>query len=194
MKTFFVLILALVASVSYGKQAATPNQPPGVESTKADSGIIKNAIPEKMPPAADTVKAKSDTLKMAKSAKAIKKGAVVMSPDKGIGPITSVTLNPIDPKLADKGKTQFDAICTACHTLDKKLVGPPLRDITDQRTPEFIMNMLLNTQEMQNKDPEVIKLVKEYKVLMAIPKLNHDQARALLEYLRQADQDKPKKK
>lgn len=193
MKGIFYFIMAMaVSSTIVAKQAAAPNQAPQGVSTKTDS--VKNIVPEKTTPPADTMKTKSDVSKTARSVKGAKKGAAVMSPDKGIGPITTVTLGPIDPKIADQGKTLFNNICTACHSLDKKMVGPPLREITEQRTPEFIMNMLLNTPEMQNKDPEVKKLIAEYKVLMAIPKLNQDQARALLEYLRQADQDKPKKK
>lgn len=193
MKGIFLFYLAMaVATTAVAKQAAAPNQPPQSVSTKTDS--VKNIVPEKMTPPADAMKVKSDTSKTAKSVKGTKKGAAAMSPDKGIGPITSVTLGPIDTSLADKGKSTFTSVCTACHNLDKKMVGPPLREITEQRTPEFIMNMLLNTPEMQNKDPEVKKLIAEYKVLMAIPKLNQDQARALLEYLRQADQEKPKKK
>jgi mono/diheme cytochrome c family protein len=187
----FILTMAVTTAV-VAKQAAAPGQPPQTVPSKTDS--IKNVVPEKTTPPADTMKVKADTIKTAKSTKSAKKGAAAMSPDKGIGPITSVTLGPIDTSLADKGKSTFTSICTACHALDKKMVGPPLREITEQRTPEFIMNMLMNTPEMQNKDPEVKKLIAEYKVLMTIPKLNQDQARALLEYLRQADQDKPKKK
>ncbi len=104
--------------------------------------------------------------------------------DKGIGPVTNVELGPIDKKLAEKGENIFNTKCVACHQLDSRLVGPPLRNITKKNTPEFIMNYLLNTTEMQKKDPLLIKLVDEYKVIMPDQQLTKDDARSVLEYFR----------
>ena len=78
----------------------------------------------------------------------------------GIGPISKVKLGAIDKDLADEGQDIFNSKCIACHHLDNKVIGPPLRNITKQQTPVFIMNYLLNTTEMQQKDPSVKKLIK----------------------------------
>ena len=46
------------------------------------------------------------------------------------------------------------------------------------------MNYLLNTTEMQKKDPILKKLVDEYKVIMPDQQLTKDDARSVLEYFR----------
>ncbi len=104
--------------------------------------------------------------------------------DNGIGPIKSVTLGSIDPKLVAAGSKIFNTTCIACHQLDTRLVGPPLRNITKKNTPEFIMNYLLNTTEMQKKDPIMEKLIDQYKIIMPDQQLTKEDARAILEYLR----------
>ena len=110
------------------------------------------------------------------------------SKDMGIGPVKNVKLGPIDSKLAAEGKSLFNSNCTACHSLQQKIVGPPLGDITKQRTPEFVMNMILNAPVMEQKDPKVETLVEKYHVNMPNTGLSEKQARAILEYLRSATQ------
>ncbi len=104
--------------------------------------------------------------------------------DNGIGPIKEVTEGPIDPKLVKAGENIFNTKCVACHQLDSRLVGPPLRNITKKNTPVFIMNYLLNTTDMQKKDPIMKKLVDEYKVIMPDQQLTKEDARSILEYFR----------
>ncbi len=135
------------------------------------------------PPAkADTTKTKSGVSK-AKS--------TLISDDKGIGPIKEIKLGAIDTALVSKGAELFKSKCVTCHLLDKKKLAPPLRDIVKQRTPEFIMNMIINTEEMQKKDAEVKKLIDEYQTYMTILDLNKDQARSLLEFLRESSEHPP---
>lgn len=124
---------------------------------------------------------KGDGVSKDKSAKA---DSTYISADKGIGPITTVKLGPIDSVMAEKGQALFKKQCVTCHLLDKKKLGPPLRDVTKQRPPEFIMNMMLNTDKMEKKDPEVKKLINKYQLYMTVLSLTKDQARELLEYLR----------
>lgn len=104
--------------------------------------------------------------------------------DNGVGPVKNITIGPIDQKLVEAGEKIFNTKCVACHQLDSRLVGPPLRNITKKNTPEYIMNYLLNTTEMQKKDPLLIKLVDEYKVIMPDQQLTKDDARSVLEYFR----------
>ncbi len=107
--------------------------------------------------------------------------------DKGVGPIKEVALGTIDQKLVAAGVKIYNTKCIACHQLDTRLVGPPLRNITKKNTPEFIMNYLLNTTEMQKKDPLLIKLVNEYKIIMPDQQLTKDDARGVLEYFRSTE-------
>ncbi len=142
-----------------------------------------------------TVEAKADTMKKeVKETKEAQETKPAETPqDKGIGPIKEMKPGPLDQNLASTGQTLFKANCVVCHELDKKKVGPPLRDVTVRRTPEYVMNMILNFAEMEKKDPEVKKLIKEYNAYMSVQTLTQDQARALLEYLRSAaTEEKPK--
>lgn len=102
----------------------------------------------------------------------------------GIGPVEKVELGPIDQNLVMLGEQIFNSKCIACHTLDEKRLGPPLGDVTQKLRPEFIMNYLLNTHEMQEKDEYLKNLVKEYHILMPDQGLSESQARSVLEYLR----------
>ncbi len=103
----------------------------------------------------------------------------------GIGPIKEVKLGPINEKLVSEGKNIFNTKCFACHRLDSKLVGPALNPIVKKTSPVYLMNYLLNTTEMQKKEPELKKLIKEYNgIVMPDQGLNKSQARAVYEYLR----------
>lgn len=104
--------------------------------------------------------------------------------DKGIGPITSVTLGEIDQKMADEGKAVFLAKCSACHKISKRVVGPALVGVTTRRSPEWIMNMILNPEKMVKENPIAKKLLAEYIAPMANQNLNEAEARLILEYFR----------
>ena len=105
--------------------------------------------------------------------------------DNGVGPVKDVDESTtIDSKLVAQGKNIFNTKCAPCHQMDNRLVGPPLRNITKKNTPVFIMNYLLNTTEMQKKDPILKKLVDEYKIVMPDQQLTKQDARSVLEYFR----------
>jgi len=105
--------------------------------------------------------------------------------NKGIGPITSVTLaDEIDQDLAKEGAEVYVKMCSACHKPTKRFVGPAPAGILERRTPEWIMNMILNPDEMVQKDPIAKALLAEYLSPMANQNLTEEQARAVLEYFR----------
>jgi len=106
----------------------------------------------------------------------------------GIGPIKSeVKLGPVDKTLAVKGETLFNTKCAACHKIDSRLVGPPLKDVTKRRRPEWIMNMMLNPQQMTMENPTAKELFATYLVQMTFQDVNQDDARAILEFFRNND-------
>ncbi len=83
--------------------------------------------------------------------------------NKGIGPIQQLDLNPkIDNKLAKQGENIFTAKCKACHKVDKKFIGPSIAGVTKRRSPEWIMNMILNPNNMVLKDPLAKRLLMEF--------------------------------
>ncbi len=105
--------------------------------------------------------------------------------NKGIGPISSVSLGEIDADLAATGEAEFKVKCTACHKISKRHIGPALKGVTERRSPEWIMNMILNPEEMVQKDPIAKQLLIEYNgAPMANQNLSEEEARAILEYFR----------
>lgn len=116
---------------------------------------------------------------------AVAAGLTPWQVDHGIGPVTSpLPLGAVDNALAASGKAIFDVKCMTCHKLDEKYVGPSLGDVTVRRTPEYVMNMILNPAEMIQKHPEAKKLLAIHLVPMTFQNVTQDDARALLEYLR----------
>jgi mono/diheme cytochrome c family protein len=109
--------------------------------------------------------------------------------NKGIGPVTSVTLaDEIDTDMAAKGEELYATMCTACHKPDAKYIGPAPKGILTRRSPEWIMNMILNPDEMVQKDPVARALLAEFNgAPMANQNLTEEQARQVLEYFRTLD-------
>lgn len=108
---------------------------------------------------------------------------------KGYGPVKSVELGAtVDAKMAEEGGKLFDAKCSACHKFtEDKYVGPGLKGITQRRKPEWIMNMIVNPQEMTQKDPTAKELLATYMTQMTNQNVTEADARNILEYFRQMD-------
>lgn len=106
--------------------------------------------------------------------------------NKGIGPITSLELpSEIDQAMAANGAEIYKKMCTACHRADKKFIGPAPMKIMERRTPEWIMNMILDPVGMVQNDPLAKDLLMEFNgAPMANQNLSQEEARAVLEYFR----------
>ena len=106
--------------------------------------------------------------------------------NKGIGPIKKIIFSEkTDLSLAENGKNIFNSKCTACHNVNRRLIGPPMKGIYERRSPEWVMNIILNPDEMLKKDPTAKALLKEYNnIMMLNQNITEDQARALSEYFR----------
>jgi mono/diheme cytochrome c family protein len=109
----------------------------------------------------------------------------------GIGPISAFEPGPLDAAIVETGAETFKIKCSACHKLDERYVGPPLRDVTEKRSPAYIMNMVLNPEEMVQKHPEARALFAQFMTPMPNQQLTEDDARAVLEYLRSAAAESP---
>lgn len=110
----------------------------------------------------------------------------VMLDNKGIGPITSVTFDDeIDQELAKRGEQLFNTKCVACHKATQKFLGPPMAGIYEKRSPEWVMNIILNPTEMIEKDPVAKALLKAYNnTIMLDQNIPEDEARAMAEWFR----------
>lgn len=103
---------------------------------------------------------------------------------KGVGPITRFNPRAIEESDVQKGQALFKLKCTMCHKMDAKLVGPPLRGITDRRSPEWVLNMLLAPEKMIAEDPAAKELYAKYKTPMINQQLTEGEAKAIYDYLR----------
>ncbi len=118
-------------------------------------------------------------------------GITVFELENGIGPIKEkLELGPLNMQMAAKGQKIFEEKCASCHKLDDRFTGPAQRDVIERRTPEYIMNMILNPEEMIKKHPEVKKMLAIYMTSMTYQNVSQEQAREILEYFRKVDKEK----
>ncbi len=114
------------------------------------------------------------------------KKQIKISDNQGIGPIKDFAFEPnINQELVKEGEAIFKAKCTACHMATKKLIGPAIKGTYDRRNPTWVMNLLLNPDQMLNEDPDAKALLAAFNnVRMLDQKLSKEQAIALSEYMR----------
>jgi cytochrome c len=65
--------------------------------------------------------------------------------ENGVGPVTAA-LAPVENPAheAEEGKVVFDRLCASCHKINERYVGPALGGVVGRRTPEYVMNMILD--------------------------------------------------
>lgn len=129
----------------------------------------------------------SETAQKEKTIEAPKQEVTGTDPlsNKGIGPVKEVKLGEIDDAIAKEGKALFEQLCTACHKPNEKLLGPAPKGILERRSPEWVMNMIINPDEMIQKDPIAKQLLTEANgIPMANQNVSQEDARKILEYFR----------
>ena len=110
-------------------------------------------------------------------------------PKRGEGKFTTVDLGTgLDVAMAAEGEKVAGVKCMSCHKLtDERLVGPGWKGVTERRTPVWIMNFSTNPDPMIDKDPELQAQLELCLVRMPNQALSDDEARHILEYMRQND-------
>ncbi len=112
-------------------------------------------------------------------------GLTPFQQENGIGPVTeAIALGELDHEKVEAGKKTFEGKCMACHKMTERYVGPALGGIVGRRTPAYIMNMILNPEEMYTKHPAARQLLAEHMTQMPNLGLTQEQAREVVEYLR----------
>lgn len=102
------------------------------------------------------------------------------------GPRASAS--PVNAALAAEGKTLFtNKGCVTCHTFGKKVIGPDLKGVATRRTAAWMEQQILHPEVMTKEDPISHALLVEYKVPMTNQKLTPEQAKAVIEYLKQSN-------
>ena len=109
-------------------------------------------------------------------------------PKRGLGPHENVDVSKFDPAMAAAGKKIAEVKCTSCHKpTEEKLVGPGWKGATQRQTPEWIMNFISNPDPMIDVDPELQKQLELCLVRMPNQGIADNEARELLEYMREID-------
>ncbi len=83
------------------------------------------------------------------------------------------------------GKKLFTAkTCNACHQMDKKMVGPPLKGVVAKRGKDWVTKMIQSPDKMVQTDAAAKKLFEEYnKTPMPNLNLTEAEVRDIVAYL-----------
>ncbi|AYO58314.1 cytochrome C [Chryseobacterium sp. 6424] len=137
---------------------------------------------------------KTDSIPTASTTETTEAGATAASgasdydPKRGLGPHENIDVSKFDPAMAAAGKKIADVKCTSCHKpTEEKLVGPGWKGVTQRQTPEWIMNFISNPDPMIDVDPELQKQLELCLVRMPNQGLADNEAREILEYMREID-------
>lgn len=96
--------------------------------------------------------------------------------------VFSISLSAQD---AANGKKLFQANCAACHKLDKKLVGPALKGVTEKRENKWLKAWIKNSAELiKSGDKDAIAIFEEFNKMpmMAYPQLSDKDIDDILAY------------
>lgn len=111
--------------------------------------------------------------------------AAIKQYNTGIGPVKKVEIGAFDAKMAAEGKKIYEMKCQSCHRIEgDRLVGPSFKGISERRTPEWVMNMVMNTEAMLNEDPDAKSMLEICLVRMPNQNVSEPEARNIVEYLR----------
>ncbi|MHB8259203.1 MAG: c-type cytochrome [Bacteroidia bacterium] len=116
-------------------------------------------------------------------------GNPTYDPKRGEGKFKDVVITEnLDPVKADSGKKVFDVKCSACHKLTaEKLVGPGWKGMTQRHEASWILNFIVNPDDMIDKDPELQAQLEICLVRMPNQSLTDEDARNVYEFMRKND-------
>ncbi len=110
-------------------------------------------------------------------------------PKRGSGKFDQVDVgDKLEVQLAKEGKIIADLKCASCHKYtDERLVGPGWAGVSKKHKPEWIMNFITDPDPMIDKDPELQAQLELCLVRMPNQNLSDDDARKILEFMREND-------
>ncbi len=85
----------------------------------------------------------------------------------------------------EEGKKLFRANCKACHHMDMRLVGPPLKNVHTKHSEEWLLKFIKSSSSMiASGDSMAVSLFNTYnKVPMPNQNLTDDEIRSILAYV-----------
>src|SRR5690554_2799722 len=110
-------------------------------------------------------------------------------PKRGLGKWDHVELGEqLNVTMAKEGKVISDLKCASCHKYtDERLVGPGWQGVTEKHRTEWIMNFITDPDPMIDRDPELQAQLEICLVRMPDQNLSDEEARSILEFMRQND-------
>jgi mono/diheme cytochrome c family protein len=89
-----------------------------------------------------------------------------------------------DPAVIANGEKLFASkTCSACHQMDARVVGPPLKGVTQRRSVAWLTQMIKDPTKFTKTDPEAKKLYEEYKTPMPAMPMTDAEISAIIAYL-----------
>lgn len=158
---FFFMFFLAVGLLACGEEKSTT----AAENSSTEQSTSQEATTQDAPPDASTY-----------------------DPKRGEGKFTEIKLEALDANMASSGQKIASVKCTSCHKLtDERLVGPGWKGVTERRKPEWIMNFVTNPDPMISKDPELQTQLEICLVRMPNQNISDQEARDILEFMRQND-------
>ncbi len=98
----------------------------------------------------------------------------------------------VDEALAETGEALFKSkTCSTCHAFGARITGPDLKGVTHRRSEAWIQQQILHPDVMTKEDPISRQLLGQYAVQMPNLMLKTEEAKALIEYMKEKDREIP---
>ena len=89
------------------------------------------------------------------------------------------------------GETLFKQNCTACHQINQKLVGPPLTQVYNKESEDWLIKWIRNNAQFRSSgDKDAASIYNEYgkTEMPAFTQFTDDDIRSILAYIKQQDE------
>jgi cytochrome c551/c552 len=87
----------------------------------------------------------------------------------------------------DEGKTIFSTRCTACHAIDKNVVGPALMNVDQRHEEKWIIAFIHSSQTLvKSGDTAAVNLFQKFNstVMPDHPDLTDEQIKSIISYIK----------
>lgn len=98
--------------------------------------------------------------------------------------VSNASLPP--PVMNLKGEKLFKANCNACHKIDREVIGPQLKGMSERHERRWLYKWIRNSQELiKSGDQRANALYEEYgrSVMTAFPTLSDEDIDDIIEYV-----------
>lgn len=92
---------------------------------------------------------------------------------------------------SDEGKAIFTSRCTACHAIDRNVVGPALMNVDQRRNEQWIIAFVHSSQTViKSGDTTALTLFKQFNstVMPDHPDLTEEQIKSIVAYIKDESQ------